>query len=141
MSGDEWAERIKATVQVEFDRVAKLFSAAAEGQSEAARAASPAILSILEEKRIEVMGRQDAGYFIRVWQEITDQVRNHTRLFVGHVSRCFCRDLHHVALVDGNQIQNSRKLYSQIHIARKFIKGDPEQALGRISQSCLDGLG
>lgn len=71
----EWAERIKATVIVEFDRVATLFSAVKEGQSDAVRAGSLAIVAILEEKRSEVMSRQDAGYFIRDWQEITDQVR------------------------------------------------------------------
>jgi hypothetical protein len=34
-----------------------------------------AILAILEEKRAEVMAREQAGYFIHDWQELTDQVR------------------------------------------------------------------
>ena len=34
-----------------------------------------AIIAILEEKRAEVMRREQAGYFIRYWQEISGQVR------------------------------------------------------------------
>ena len=33
------------------------------------------MISILEDKRAEVMATRRAGYFIKVWQEITDQVR------------------------------------------------------------------
>lgn len=33
------------------------------------------MIGILEDKRAEVMSRQEAGYFIQDWQEIGDQVR------------------------------------------------------------------
>jgi hypothetical protein len=66
----EWAERIKPRVNAEFDRVENALKGAA---------ANPAVLAgviaILEEKREEVMNNERAGYFIRDWQEITDQVR------------------------------------------------------------------
>ena len=71
----EWAERIKPQVAAEFDRVAAAFQAVAGNQSESGRARTQAILAILEEKRAEVMGRRQAGYFIRNWQEIGGRVR------------------------------------------------------------------
>jgi hypothetical protein len=71
----EWAERIKRKVNDEFDRVARSFRSVASKQSDAARADTDAIVAILEEKRAEVMGREQAGYFIHDWQEISDQVR------------------------------------------------------------------
>lgn len=71
----EWAERIKRQVNEEFDRVARSFRSVADKQSDAARADTEAIISILEEKRAEVMRRGEAGYFIHDWQEISDQVR------------------------------------------------------------------
>ena len=71
----EWAERIRERVHDEFDRVAATFHAVAAKQDAAARADTEAIISILEEKRKEVMRRDQAGYFIHDWQEITDQVR------------------------------------------------------------------
>ena len=33
------------------------------------------IIAIVKEKREEIMARQHAGYFIRDWHELTDQVR------------------------------------------------------------------
>ena len=71
----EWAQRLKVEVDAEFDRVAGLFRSIAATQRDAKRADTEAIIAIVEEKRAEVMGRPDAGYFIRNWQEITDQVR------------------------------------------------------------------
>jgi hypothetical protein len=71
----EWAERIKPQVSAEFDRVAAAFQTVAGNQSEPGRARTQAILAILEEKRAEVMAREQAGYFIHDWQELTDQVR------------------------------------------------------------------
>jgi hypothetical protein len=71
----EWAEQIKPRVNAEFDRVAQAFTAVAVNQSEAARADTKAVIAILEEKRAEVMARDHAGYFIRDWQELSDQVR------------------------------------------------------------------
>lgn len=71
----EWAERIRCRVNDEFDRVARSFREVAAKQSDARRAATEAIIAILEEKRSAVMSRQEAGYFIRDWQDISDQVR------------------------------------------------------------------
>ncbi len=66
----EWAEQIRARVAIEFDRVAKALEAAS-----GSRISTPAVLEILEDKRAEVMARDEAGYFIVVWQELRDQVR------------------------------------------------------------------
>jgi hypothetical protein len=71
----EWAERIKLLVSSEFDRVAKSFRAVAGTQDGAKRERTEAILAILEEKRKAVMTQTEAGYFIRDWQDISDQVR------------------------------------------------------------------
>jgi hypothetical protein len=72
----EWAGRIKGQVDDEFDRVATAFRSIAGKQKDHQRAAdTEAIIAILEDKRAEVMSRKDAGYFIRDWQEIGDQVR------------------------------------------------------------------
>lgn len=71
----EWAERIKRQVNAEFDRVAASFRSIADGQKGHQRADTEAIIVILEDKRAEVMRREQAGYFIHDWQEISDQVR------------------------------------------------------------------
>ncbi len=71
----EWAERIKRQVNSEFDRVAASFRAVAEKQQDGKRAYTEAVIAILEDKRAEVMSKEQAGYFIRNWQEIDDQVR------------------------------------------------------------------
>ena len=59
----------------EFDRVAKSFRSVADAQSIAKRTRTEAILAILEDKRRGVMSRTEAGYFIRDWQDISNQVR------------------------------------------------------------------
>ena len=71
----EWAERIKHQVNAEFDRVAAAFRSIAGKQGDDKRADAEAAIAILEDKRAEVMSREEAGYFIHGWQEITDQVR------------------------------------------------------------------
>ncbi len=71
----EWATRIRVLVNAEFARVAAAFRAVGDTQSDEKRAATAAILSILEEKRADVLRRSEAGYFIRDWQELGDQVR------------------------------------------------------------------
>ena len=71
----EWAERIKREVNDEFDRVAASFRKVAIEQTPSKRASTEAVMAILEDKRLEVMSIQRAGYFIKFWQEITDQVR------------------------------------------------------------------
>jgi hypothetical protein len=79
----EWAEQIKPRVTAEFDRVVKAFAAVAVRQGGQARADTEAVIAILEEKRVEVMARDQAGYFIRDWQELSDQVRR----MIGQDSR------------------------------------------------------
>lgn len=71
----EWALQIKPRVNAEFERVAKAFEATALKQLEVDRTDTLAVIAILEEKRVEVMANNEAGYFIRDWQELTDQVR------------------------------------------------------------------
>jgi hypothetical protein len=71
----EWAERIRRRVNEEFDRVGATFYAVSARQDAAAKADTVDIIAILEDKRTEVMRREQAGYFIHDWQEITDQVR------------------------------------------------------------------
>jgi hypothetical protein len=71
----EWARRIRRQVNDEFDRVAALLRSVGRKQSEARRAETEAVICILEDKRAEVMSKQQAGYFIHDWQEIGDQVR------------------------------------------------------------------
>jgi hypothetical protein len=71
----EWAEQIRPRVDAEFDRIAKAFQAVADRQSGEDRTDTRAIVAILEEKRAEVMAKDQAGYFIRDWQELKDQVR------------------------------------------------------------------
>jgi hypothetical protein len=71
----EWAEKIRLTVSQEFDRVAKVFQAQVSIQTGMKQAETRTIIAILEEKRAETMTIQMAGYFIREWQELSDQVR------------------------------------------------------------------
>ena len=71
----EWAERIRTRVNAEFDRVGSSFRAIASKQRDGKRADIVDVIAILEEKRSEVMKREQAGYFIHDWQDISDQVR------------------------------------------------------------------
>jgi hypothetical protein len=71
----EWAGQIRPRVECEFQRVAGAFLAVAARQTEQDRADTLAVIAILEEKRVETMAHDHAGYFIRNWQELTDQVR------------------------------------------------------------------
>ncbi|HEU0122584.1 MAG TPA: hypothetical protein VFQ91_18775 [Bryobacteraceae bacterium] len=71
----EWAERIKLTIQAEFDRVAHALRQVAERQRGQDRIDTLAILAILEEKRSETLANEHAGYFVKAWQELSDQVR------------------------------------------------------------------
>jgi chaperonin GroES len=71
----EWAGRIKILVGEEFNRVARSFRSVALKQTGIKRAETEAILTIVSEMRAAVMSREQAGYFIRDWQEINDQVR------------------------------------------------------------------
>jgi hypothetical protein len=70
-----WAEQIRATVNLEFDRVANALESRHNGSGGEPPAVTAAIVAILEAKRAEVMARGDAEYFIREWHELSDQVR------------------------------------------------------------------
>lgn len=71
----ESAERIRARVRAEFDRVAASFLSIAKRQNGERRADTEAVIAIVEEKRNEVLAREQAGYFIHEWQDISVQVR------------------------------------------------------------------
>jgi hypothetical protein len=71
----EWALRIRAQVNAEFGRVARVLERTATQRSGQQRSDTYGMIAILEEKRAEVMSNQDAGYFIHDWQELHDQVR------------------------------------------------------------------
>ena len=71
----EFAERIRLQVDGEFDRVARALELASRKQSGEARLATQTMIGILEDKRVEVLANQRAGYFIHDWQELRDQVR------------------------------------------------------------------
>lgn len=71
----EWAERIRVKVDEEFDRIASSFRSVANQQSTRQRAETEAILAIIEEKRSAVLAIDQAGAFIKDWQQIGDQVR------------------------------------------------------------------
>jgi len=71
----EWAEGIRSRVDQEFDRVAIALKGAAKKQHGQNHRDTVAIIGILEEKRGEVLAIDQAAYFIRVWQDLKDQVR------------------------------------------------------------------
>jgi hypothetical protein len=75
----EWAEQIRPRVGAEFDRVAATLEAVASRQSAQDRSDTSTLIAILQEKRAEVIARHEAGYFIKNWQEITNQVQNLVR--------------------------------------------------------------
>jgi hypothetical protein len=71
----EWAARIRERVIADFDRVAKSLHTVAGRQAADKRAGTEAIIDILEDRRAAVMRQEHAGYFIREWQEIGNQVQ------------------------------------------------------------------
>jgi hypothetical protein len=71
----DWAERIRGQVSEEFDRVTKALESAMSRQSELKRGNTLTAIAILQDKRSEVMAQDQAGYFIREWHEMRDQVR------------------------------------------------------------------
>ena len=71
----EWAEQIRPKVAREFDRVAKVFHARMAIQTGQKQSETRTIIEILEQKRAETLSIQVAGYFIREWQDLSDQVR------------------------------------------------------------------
>lgn len=99
----EWAERIRGRVNNEFDRVAATFHAVAGKQEAEAQKDTLAIIAILEDIRTEVMRRDQAGYFIHDWQEITDQVRQ----MIFH-------DMRYAAIRERQQTRRARQRSSAI---------------------------
>lgn len=71
----EWAEQIRLNVAQEFDRVANAFRERIRHQIAPDQAETCAVIAILEQKRTETLANTQAGYFIRDWQELSDQVR------------------------------------------------------------------
>jgi hypothetical protein len=70
-----WANQIRGQVDAEFDRVASALQSVAARQTGKDQRNTHAMISILEDKRSEVMANTEAGYFIHDWQELRDQVR------------------------------------------------------------------
>ena len=58
----EWAEVIKPRINAEFDRVVRALQRVGSKQKERDRLDTAAIITILEEKRAEVMAKDQAGY-------------------------------------------------------------------------------
>jgi hypothetical protein len=75
----EWAVKIRTRDNAEFDRVAETLESVARRQSIQDGVDTRAIIAILEEKRLEVLARNQAGYFMKNWQELTDQVQKLVR--------------------------------------------------------------
>ncbi len=69
------AERIKARINAEFDRIAHALATSAAKQKDQDRDDVEAVIVILEEKRAEVMAKGQADYFINSWQEVNERVR------------------------------------------------------------------
>jgi len=81
-----WAVQIKSQVEAEFDHVRKVLEYAMTKQSARDVIDIERIIRILEDKRTEVMGNQQAGYFIHEWQEF------------GKVSRIIVEDPRYQAI-------------------------------------------
>lgn len=69
-----WAVQIKSQVEAEFERVRKVLEYAITKQPQQDTTDIRVIIRILDDKRAEVMGNAQAGYFIHDWQELRDQV-------------------------------------------------------------------
>jgi len=69
-----WALQIRSQVDAEFDRVREVLQRAMKNRPATDTADIESIIRILEEKRATVMGNERAGYFIRYWQDLQNQV-------------------------------------------------------------------
>jgi hypothetical protein len=65
-----WAVQIKSRVEAEFARVRNVLEYAMTKQSPKDLIDIGSIIRILDDKRAEAMGNQEAGYFIHEWQEL-----------------------------------------------------------------------
>jgi len=72
----EWAERIRVQAAAEFDRFERAFLEVSRRQSPVDRQDTEAIILIVRSYRDQVMKNPSAGYFIRDWQDIGQQIRN-----------------------------------------------------------------
>lgn len=80
----EWADQIKVSVAAEFDRVASALHTVAGRQSGRDLLDTNTAIGILEEIRKTVLARDEAGYFIRHWQDLDGQVREMIALDPRH---------------------------------------------------------
>jgi hypothetical protein len=69
------AERIKERINAEFDRIARALQSSAANQAGQDRMDLEAVIVILEEKRVEIMEKGQADYFINSWREVNTRVR------------------------------------------------------------------
>jgi hypothetical protein len=69
------AERIRPLVDAEFERIELVLEASAAKRESKDRLETMEVIEILRKKRSEVMANEDAGYFVREWRELKDQVR------------------------------------------------------------------
>src|SRR5260221_150835 len=69
-----WAMQIRRQLDAEFDRVRGALESVARKPAKNHFEADM-LITILEDKRAEVMARTEAGYFIHDWQELRSQVR------------------------------------------------------------------
>ena len=69
------AERIKERINAEFDRIAHALESSAANQAGQDRMDIEAVIVILEEKRVELMAKVQADYFINSWREVNNRVR------------------------------------------------------------------
>ena len=81
-----WAVQIRSQVEAEFDHVRKVLEYAMTKQSARDVIDIECIIRILEDKRTEVIGNQQALYFIHEWQEF------------GKVSRIIVEDPRYQAI-------------------------------------------
>jgi hypothetical protein len=70
-----WAVQIKRQVDMEFDRVRRALESTRRTRPANETRKVDTMISILEDKRDEVMAQKEAGYFIHDWQELRNQVR------------------------------------------------------------------
>ena len=94
----EWAKEIRLRAGAEFDRVAAAFQTVAAKQTGQTLIDTKAVIAMIGEKRGEVMAQSRAGYYIREWQELSDQVR-----------RMIAQDSRY-QIIQANRRQANRKL-------------------------------
>jgi hypothetical protein len=71
----EWAEGIRRILNSKFNSVARTLRSAASNKSVEKRKYVEEVIRILEEKRTEVMAREEARIFIGEWKQFGGRVR------------------------------------------------------------------